>query len=104
MSTLSEFITLADYHITNNNHNHLPSSSSSPSQSLFATMSSITSRFQLLQDQQQSLAMTMTAPMTSTTSMSFFTDNSCKSNCSGHGDCFNGTCFCEVSFVFIIIS
>lgn len=23
---------------------------------------------------------------------------SCRSNCSGHGDCFNGTCFCEVEY------
>jgi len=23
-------------------------------------------------------------------------DVMCESNCSGHGDCFNGTCFCEV--------
>ncbi|KAJ6220680.1 hypothetical protein RDWZM_006492 [Blomia tropicalis] len=28
----------------------------------------------------------------------FLTDNTCKSNCSGHGDCFNGTCFCEVEY------
>lgn len=28
----------------------------------------------------------------------FLNDNSCKSNCSGHGDCYNGTCFCEVEY------
>ena len=26
----------------------------------------------------------------------FINDTNCQSNCSGHGDCYNGTCFCEV--------
>lgn len=24
-------------------------------------------------------------------------DSACASNCSGHGDCYDGTCFCQVS-------
>ncbi|XP_046913542.2 uncharacterized protein LOC124494423 [Dermatophagoides farinae] len=34
----------------------------------------------------------------SQSSLSPFSDNSCRSNCSGHGDCYNGTCFCEVEY------
>jgi hypothetical protein len=26
----------------------------------------------------------------------FSNDTTCALNCSGHGDCYNGTCFCEV--------
>lgn len=26
---------------------------------------------------------------------------SCADNCSGHGECFNGTCYCEVCIVLI---
>ncbi|XP_054156459.1 uncharacterized protein LOC128954879 [Oppia nitens] len=28
----------------------------------------------------------------------FSNDTSCALNCSGHGDCYNGTCFCEVEY------
>lgn len=35
--------------------------------------------------------------------LSLENESNCSNNCSGHGECFNSVCFCEVSFFWSLI-